>query len=123
MRGPFAIHLNIECRKGPRESADFLNLFLMCGEYIRDKIYDFIPNKLDCYPDRRSRDNGLLYLTDKGNAFIVSLGFDKFFVENKNEFFAFIDEEESKLKYDVELSAMKAIYFLMDKPFMNFLKH
>ena len=65
----------------------------------------------------------LFQLTDEGVAFIKTLGFNGIFEENKKDFFAFINEEEPRVKYDVELSSIKSIYFLMDKPFMNFLKH
>ena len=46
----------------------------------------------------------------------------RFFKEHKKDFFDFIDEEDPRVKYDVELSAIKSIYFLLDKTFMNFLK-
>ena len=63
-----------------------------------------------------------LQLTDIGRELITSLGFDKVFAEHKQEFFSFIDEEKPKLKYDVEVSAIKSIIFLYDKDFMQFLK-
>lgn len=63
-----------------------------------------------------------LTLTDDGIKFIKDLGFDKVFNNNKKDFFDFIDEQNPKVKYDVELSAIKSIYFLADKSYMNFLK-
>lgn len=61
-------------------------------------------------------------LTDEGKELIVSLGFDHVFRNNKADFFNFIDSEEVKLKYDVEAAAIKSIYGLYDKTYMDFLK-
>lgn len=61
-------------------------------------------------------------LTEKGMVFIVELGFDKVFEENKEEFYKFIEHEKPKYKYDVENASIKSIYAGHDKPFMAFLK-
>lgn len=61
-------------------------------------------------------------LTEKGRAFVVELGFDKVFDENKEEFFKLIDNEKPKFKYDVENAAIKSMYSSYEKPFMSFLK-
>lgn len=61
-------------------------------------------------------------LTDIGQKFIIDMGFDKVFQENKQSFFDCIDSDKPKLKYDVETSAIKCIYALFEKPYMNFLK-
>jgi hypothetical protein len=63
-----------------------------------------------------------LQLTENGLAFVKNIGFEKVFEENRAEFFACIDGEHPKLKYDVESAAVKSIFLLNDKPFMNFLK-
>ena len=63
-----------------------------------------------------------LQLTDIGKGLISSLGFDKVFADHKQEFFSLIDEEQPKLKYDVEIAAIKAIAALYDQDYMQFLK-
>lgn len=61
-------------------------------------------------------------LTEEGKNFIKNIGFDKVFNQNRTEFFNFISSEDVRLKYDVENAAIKSIYALYDKPFMEFLK-
>jgi len=61
-------------------------------------------------------------LTEAGNKLIKEVGFDNVFKENKTDFFSFLDGEHPKLKYDVEVVSIKAIYVLADKPYMQFLK-
>jgi hypothetical protein len=85
-------------------------------------IADFLTSKEPEFDVSKLKHYSPLRLTEQGAAFIKILGFDHIFNDNKKDFFAFIDEEEPKMKYDVELSSIKSIYFLMDKPFMNFLK-
>jgi hypothetical protein len=63
-----------------------------------------------------------LKLTPEGQRFIASTGFDKIFEANKLDFFQCIESEKPKLKYDVELAAVKSISMLYDKEYMNFLK-
>ena len=63
-----------------------------------------------------------LELTQSGIELIKKLNFEKVFMENKTEFFGCIDSEEPKLKYDVETAAIKSIYVLNSKPYMDFLK-
>lgn len=86
-------------------------------------IADFLTRKEPSFDASKLKHYSPLRLTENGMAFIKTLGFDGVFRDNKKEFFAFINEEEPKVKYDVEFSSIKSIYFLMDKPFMNFLKH
>ena len=85
-------------------------------------IADFLTAKEPEFDVSKLKHYSPFQLTDHGMAFIKTLGFDRIFRDNKNDFFEFIDEEEPKMKYDVELSSIKSIYFLMDKLFMNFLK-
>jgi hypothetical protein len=85
-------------------------------------IADFLTRKEPSFDVSKLKHYSPLQLTDNGMAFIKTLGFDRIFKDNEKVFFAFIDEEEPKMKYDVELSSIKSIYFLMDKLFMNFLK-
>jgi len=63
-----------------------------------------------------------LTLTSGGEEFIKSIGFDNVFNANKADFFGFIDSEKPKLKYDVELAAIRCISSLYDRDIMNFLK-
>lgn len=61
-------------------------------------------------------------LTEKGNNFIKEIGFDNVFEKYKTTFFNFIDNENPKLKYDVENNAIKVVSALYDEPYMEFLK-
>ena len=61
-------------------------------------------------------------LTPTGEDFIKSIGFDTVFAQHESDFFAFVDSEQVRLKYDVETAAIKSIYGLYEKPFMEFLK-
>lgn len=85
-------------------------------------IADFLTAKEPSFDASRLKHYSPLGLTDHGMEFIKTLGFDVVLRDNKKDFFSFIDEENPKMKYDVELSSIKSIYFLMDKSFMNFLK-
>ena len=61
-------------------------------------------------------------LTPEGNAFIRSLGFHNVFNDQKSDFFGFIDNENVRLKYDVEAAAIKSVYALYEKPYLEFIK-
>jgi hypothetical protein len=61
-------------------------------------------------------------LTKEGKDFIFQVGFGDVFATNKKEFYDFIDNEKPKVKYDVEILAIKSIYALYERPFMKFLK-
>jgi hypothetical protein len=63
-----------------------------------------------------------LSLTEEGKRFIEKIGFDKIFNEHKADFFGCIEGEKPKLKYDVEIAAIKSISLFHDKEYMNFLK-
>lgn len=63
-----------------------------------------------------------LQLTDDGRRFIKAIGFDNVFIANKKAFLDFINNESPRLKYDVEISAIKSIVALSNEPFMEFLK-
>ncbi|MBI2120744.1 MAG: hypothetical protein HYT94_03935 [Parcubacteria group bacterium] len=78
------------------------------------KKAEFNPSELQNYSPVR--------LTEIGNQFIKTLGFDNVFAKHKKEFFDFIDEENPKLKYDVEIAAIKSISVFYDKEYMSFLK-
>ena len=78
------------------------------------KGYNFDPSELKTYSP--------IQLTDVGKEFIKTLGFDNVFEKNKKDFFSSIDNENPKLKYDVESAAIKSISVLYEKEYMNFLK-
>lgn len=61
-------------------------------------------------------------LTDAGKVFIKEIGFHNVFEKYKKDFFDFIESENVKLKYDVEVAAIKSIYALYEKDYMDFLK-
>jgi len=63
-----------------------------------------------------------LRLTPEGEKFIANIGFNNVFNENKVDFFHCIESEKPKLKYDVEIAAIKSIFMLYDREYMNFLK-
>ncbi len=61
----------------------------------------------------------LLYI---GRKLIKDLGFGKVFDEHKRDFYACVDQDSPKQKYDVELAAIKSISILLNKPYMSFHK-
>lgn len=61
-------------------------------------------------------------LTEAGKELIEKLGFDNVFEKNKKDFFDFIFGENPKLKYDVEIAAIKSVSALYEKDYMSFLK-
>lgn len=63
-----------------------------------------------------------LQLTKEGKTLIEDIGFNNVFGKHKHDFFQFIDSENPKLKYDVEVAAIKSLSALYDKDFMSFLK-
>jgi len=85
-------------------------------------IADFLTAKESSFDASKLKHYSPLRLTEEGKAFIKLIGFDRIFTDNQKTFFAFINEESPKVKYDVELSSIKSIYFLMDRQFMDPLK-
>ena len=83
-------------------------------DFLTRNNENFNPQELQAYSPLR--------LTPEGERFIKHTGFDKIFAANKAEFFRCIEEERPKLKYDVETAAIKSIFLLCDKEYMNFLK-
>lgn len=89
------------------------NLTVVCNFLIKSSK-DFSSSELKTFSP--------VQLTEIGMDFIKTLGFDKVFEEYKKDFFNFIDSENPKVKYDVEISAIKSISVLQDKDYMQFLK-
>ncbi len=90
-----------------------LNLKVI-GDFLTRNHSEFNPTELQGYSP--------LELTDEGQRFIHNIGFTGIFNKQKADFFACIDAEHPKLKYDVESAAIKSIYTLSDKDYMAFLK-
>jgi hypothetical protein len=84
------------------------------SDYLTTSNVDFNHSELQAYSP--------LKLTKKGEELIVALGFDNVFEKHKDDFCRFIDEQEPKLKYDVENAAIKSIALLQSKDYMDFLK-
>lgn len=63
-----------------------------------------------------------LQLTEEGKKLIKTVGFDKIFTDNQGDFYEFIDDEEPKLKYDVEQAAIKAVITFSGQDYMKPLK-
>lgn len=74
----------------------------------------FDPSELQSYSP--------LQMTDVGRKLIAETGFGSVFDVHRQEFFQLIDEEEPKLQYDVEQAAIKSVYTLAEKEYMDFLK-
>jgi hypothetical protein len=84
------------------------------SDHITRSDTTFDPSELKMYSP--------LHLTSSGNKLIKTVKFDEIFENNREVFYAVIDSEEPKLKYDVEASAIKSIFALSDESFMNPLK-
>jgi len=84
------------------------------SDFLTRDNKNFNPSELQAYSPLR--------LTPEGENFIKKTGFDTVFDKNKTDFFRCIDNEKPKLKYDVEIAAIKSISMLYDKEYMNFLK-
>ena len=89
------------------------NLNTVCNFLIKNND-KFNPTELQTFSP--------FQLTQIGKDLISDIGFDKVFSNHKAEFFEMIDSEQPRVKYDVETSAIKAISFLYNKDFMQFLR-
>jgi hypothetical protein len=89
------------------------NMKVICDFLIRSNS-DFDSTELQSFSP--------LSLTQAGEDFVKNSHFDVIFNEHKNDFFECINSESPKMKYDVESSAIKAIFILADKDYMGFLK-
>lgn len=84
------------------------------GDFLTRNNSEFNPTELQGYSP--------LQLTEEGKRFIHNIGFSVIFNKNKDDFLYCIENENPKLKYDVEAAAIKSIYTLSDKDYMAFLK-
>lgn len=74
---------------------------------FKAKDIDFDPSHL--------RDYSPLKITPEGLKYLEKVGFTRVFSERSREFFRLIDLDKPKLKYDVENSAIKAVFALLDR--------
>lgn len=85
------------------------------SDYLTMNNNDFDPAELQSYSP--------LQLTEEGQKLIEDLGFDKVFDEHQSDFCDYVASDNPRLKYDVELAAIKSIYALYEsKDYMDFLK-
>ncbi len=84
------------------------------SDFLTTNYSEFNPKELQGYSP--------LQLTEEGLRFLHNIGFIKIFNKHREDFFKCIDSEQPKLKYDVEVAAIKSVYMLSDKDFMSFLK-
>jgi hypothetical protein len=89
------------------------NVKVVC-DFLTTNNTNFSPTEVQAYSPLR--------LTPEGEELVKTLGFNNVFKNNKQDFFNYIDEEDPKLKYDVELAAIKSVYLLSNKEYMSFLK-
>jgi hypothetical protein len=101
-------HLEITSRKIKH------NLKVVSDFLIKSSSLHFDPTELKNYSP--------LQLSPEGEKLIEALGFGDIFEARREEFFQFIDEEHPRLKYDVELAAIKAIHIFSEKEYMSPLK-
>jgi hypothetical protein len=84
------------------------------SDHLTSNSKDFNHKELQVYSP--------LKLTPEGKKLIETLGFDSVFQRHKDDFFAYLEGEEPKLKYDVESAAIRSISALYGQDYMEFLK-
>ncbi len=85
-------------------------------------VSDFLTRNNSNFNSSELQSYSPLNLTQEGNALIEKIGFDDIFEAYKSDFFICIQNENPKLKYDVEIASIKSISMLYDKEYMNPLK-
>lgn len=85
-------------------------------------VTDFLTRTNENFDASELKGYSPLTLTPEGEDSIKRLGFDVVFAKNKADFFDYIDGEKPKLKYDVEIAAIRSIFIFYDKEYMKFLK-
>lgn len=84
------------------------------SDFLVKNASNFDPSELQSYSP--------VTLTDVGKSFVKKIGFENVFEKHKQDFFQCIDSDDPKLKYDVELAAIKSVNSLYEKDYMDFLK-
>lgn len=90
------------------------NLKVVCDALIESPGIKFDHGKLKNYSP--------VGLSQEGKKYLEEIGFIEIFNKYSQDFFDFIDSEEPKTKYDVEVTARKSFLFLSDKEYFNPLK-
>ncbi len=85
------------------------NIKTISDRMIADPNMGFDPSKLQSFSP--------LNLTEQGSKYLEDIGFVNLFKENKENFFIFINKEEPKTKYDVEVAAIKSVFVLFHKEY------
>jgi hypothetical protein len=85
-------------------------------------VTDYLTKFHTKFEPRELRVFSPIQLTAEGNKLITEIGFDNVFEEYEDDFLDYISQEKPMLKYDVEMTAIKSIYFLADRSYMQFLK-
>ena len=89
------------------------NVKVIADRLMKSSI-EFDPSDLQNYSP--------VQLTESGLQRVKDVGFEEIFKNNKKDFFNFINTEEVKTKYDVEIAAIKSITGLFDGEYFNPLK-
>lgn len=90
------------------------NVKIIANTLIDDPSIVFDQSKIEDYSP--------LKLTDLGEKFMVEIGFTQIFKDHSKDFFDWIDKEEPKSQYDVEMSSIKSVLFLFDKEYFKSVK-
>jgi hypothetical protein len=90
------------------------NIKIICDTLIDSPNIEFDHKKLESYSPLR--------LTGEGQEYLKQVGFVKIFDQHAQDFFDFIDSEEPKTKYDVEVSAVKSVLVLSNKEYFRNIK-
>ena len=65
------------------------------------------------------RDYSPLRITPEGMKYLEEVGFIQVFKDHPEEFLRVIDMDKPKVKYDVEQSAIKTVFALLDKDYFK----
>ncbi len=85
-------------------------------------VSDFLVKNASNFDSSELQSYSPVNLTEVGKVFIKKIGFENVFEKYKQDFFQCIDNDNPKLKYDVELAAIKSVNSLYEKDYMDFLK-
>ena len=85
-------------------------------------VAHFLTRNTPNFDPTELQDYSPLRLSAKGANLIKTLGFDAIFEEHKADFFSCINDDKPKLKYDVEILAIRSIYALAEESYMKPLK-
>jgi hypothetical protein len=82
-------------------------------------VSDFLSRDNSNFNTKELQAYSPLQLTEDGEKLIKEVKLDKAFEENTDDFLNCIESEQPKLKYDVEIAAIKSISMLYDNEYMN----